>query len=42
VQRIAASKLRFFHPPAEAMMGVLPLNAHVRRTVGFSETPDSS
>jgi hypothetical protein len=41
-QRIAAMRLKFFHDPAERMIGVLPLGAHVRRTVGFSETPHSS
>lgn len=33
---------RVFHPPAEAITGVFPFLAHVRLTVGRSETPDSS
>ena len=37
-----AAIVRFFHDPDEAMVGVSPRSAQVRRTTGFSEMPDSS
>lgn len=42
VQTIVPIIVRFFHPPAVAMIGVCPLRAQVRLTLGRSETPDSS
>lgn len=39
---IVATADRFFHPPAETMMGVLPFFAHVFLTFGRSLNPASS
>ena len=34
--------LKLFHDPVDSMIGVFPLGAHVVRTTGRSEMPDSS
>ena len=42
VVMIVPDILKLFHDPVDSMIGVFPLGAHVVRTTGRSEMPDSS
>lgn len=42
VQTSVPIRLKFFHDPLDFTTGVRPFIAHVLRTVGLSDTPDSS